>query len=85
MTTNGEQCAMMSGTSETLRWFAEPWTAAQPRQPNPVPTLGKAKETSGWMMLTAWVMRRRFCTANIPLSEKITVAMAKMPAWCAQV
>lgn len=85
MTTSGEQCVMMIGTSEMHRWCAESWTAGQLRQPNQVPTLVKAKETSGWMMSTVRETRRPFCTANIPPLEKITVAMAKMPAWCAQV
>lgn len=85
MTTSGEQCVMMSGTSEMLRWCAEPWTAGQLRQPNLAPTLVMARETSGWMMSTVWATRRPFCTANIPPSEKITVATARMPAWFAQV
>lgn len=85
MAASGEQCVTMSGTSEMLRWCAEPWTVARLRQPNPVHSLVKAKETSGWMMSAVSVMRRPFCNADIPPSEKITVAMAKMPAWCAQV
>lgn len=85
MKTNGGRCAMMSGTSEMLRWCAEPWTADQLKQPKLGPTLVKAKETSGWMMSAVWVTRRLFCTANILHSEKITVVMARMPGWFAQV
>lgn len=85
MTTSGEQCVMMTGTSEMHRWCAEPWTAGQLRQPNLVPTLVKAMETSGWMMSTVVVTRRPFCTANIHPLETITVAIVKMPVWCVQV
>lgn len=85
MTASGDQCVMMSGTSEMLRWCAEPWTVGQLRQPNLVPTLVKAQEASGWMMSAVSVTRRPLCTADIPPSEKIIVAMVKMPAWCAQV
>ena len=85
MTASGEPSVTTSGTSEMLRWCAESWTVEQLRPPNLVPTLVKAVETSGWMMSTVSAMRRPFCTADIPAWEKTTVAMAKMPAWCAQV
>lgn len=85
MTACGERCVTMSGTSGMLRWCAEPWTVARLRQPNLVPSSVKAMETSGWMTLAVSVTRRPFYTASIPALEKTTVAMAKMPVWCAQV
>lgn len=85
MTNSGERCVMMIGTSEMLRWCAKLWTVEQHRYPNLVPSLGKAKDLFGWMMSPVPVMRLPFCTANAHPLEKITVAMAKMQAWCVQV
>lgn len=78
MMASGEQCVMMSGTSEMHRWCAELWTVEQLRQPSLELSLVKAKEAFGWMMSTVLVMRRPFCAVDIPLLEKITVAMQKM-------
>lgn len=80
MMASGERCVMMSGTSEMLRWCVELWTVEQHRHPNPVPSLVRAKDPFGWMMLTVLVMRLPFCTADALLLEKIIVAMVKMPA-----
>ena len=85
MMASGEQCVMMSGTSEMQRWCAESLTAEQLRWPKRVPSLVQARETSGWMMSAASGTRRPSCTADIQPSGKITVAMAKMLVWCAQV
>lgn len=85
MTATGEQFVMMRGTSERLRWCAEPWTVEQLGQSKSVPTLAKAKETSGWTILIALVMRRPFGTANDLHLEKTTVAIVKMLGWCVQV
>lgn len=83
--TSGGRCVMMTGTSGMLRWCAEPWTVVQPRQPSLVPILVQAKEISGWTMWTVRVMRHPRYTARMPILVKTTVAMARTPAWYAQV
>ena len=85
MMASGEQCVMMIGTSEMQRWCAESLTVEQLRRPKRMASLVQARETSGWMMSAALGTRHPSCTADIRPSGKITVAMAKMLAWCAQV
>ena len=85
MMASGEQCVMMSGTSEMQRWCAESLAVEKLRWPKRVPSLVQARETSGWMMSAASGTRRPSCTADIQPPGKITVVMKKMLAWCAQV